>query len=142
MRFCPQSDVDKFEIIKDLQLFSSKLLLKSKYIKIDPTSKEKEQTQHERDVETLVELSEDQDGIDLIDKIDLESLLVIDTPTKIDKIPKIQSLLKKKSDKFPALGSNINLGAFLSMTAREINKRNFHPNVLFIMTKGGKKCPQ
>lgn len=33
LRFCPDSDTDKFEIIKDLHLFTRKLILKSLYTK-------------------------------------------------------------------------------------------------------------
>lgn len=101
------------------------------YNKTEPISKVK--TQDELDLNTLMQLSEDQEGLDLIDRIDLESLLAVNIPTKK---PIIQSSLKRKSDKFPPIGSNINLSAFLTLTTREINNIKFHPKSSTNMSEG------
>lgn len=98
--------------------------------KFAPKTNKIDEAQHEHDVNVLVELSEDHDDRDLIDKIDMECLLASTIPEKLVVIPKIQSFLKKKSNKFPALGTNMNLNAFLTMASRDINRLNFGPNSL------------
>lgn len=81
LSFCPESDTDKFEIVKDLQLFTRKLLLKSIYNRDTPPTQQ-EKTHNEMDLYNLIELVDEQDDLDMIDRIDLETLLEENTTTK------------------------------------------------------------
>lgn len=66
---------------------------------------------------------EDQEHKDLIDNIDLESLLAAHTtPTTSGILGK--SILKKKSNQFPSLSLNSNLQAFIAMTTKVIQGLN------------------
>lgn len=83
------------------QRFASKLILKSLYAK--PKQTHISSRKENQAIEDLVSLLEDQEQKDLIDSIDIESLLAMHTiPTSIQG----KSVLKKKSNKFPSLNSN------------------------------------
>lgn len=82
-----------------------------------------EKTQNEKALDNFIDLLDKRDGADLIDRLDIETLLNESITIKDDK-SKIKSKPKKKSDKFPLPNSNINLEAFLAMTTREIKKLN------------------
>lgn len=84
LTFCPESDIDRFEITKDLQLFARKLFSKSMYNK-DTLPIKKRKTLNEIDLDNTIELADEQDGLDLIDRIDLETLLEENITTKEEK---------------------------------------------------------
>lgn len=117
LTFCPSSNIDTFEVIKDLHLFARKLILKSLYAK--PKQANELSKKENQAIDDLVSLLEDQEQKDLIDNINIESLLAMHT-TPITGGIQGKSLLKKKSNKFPSLNLNSNLKAFISMTTREI----------------------
>lgn len=74
LSFCPNQDIDQFGVIKDLQLFARKLILKQMYTKEVLMKADFEPYDLEA-LDTLVELLEENDTSDLIDRIDLEKLL-------------------------------------------------------------------
>lgn len=117
LSLCPEADIDKFKSIKDLQLFARKLLLKSMYNKDTISTEEK--VKNEKALDELIDLLDEQEGFDLINRLDVDTLLNVNTTMKEVKLG-LKSKLKKKSDKFPSPNSNINLGVFLAMTTQEI----------------------
>lgn len=123
LSFCPNSNLDTLEVIKDLNLFARKLLLKSMYSK-NRVKSETPDAQHEKDLDVLLSLLEEQDSPNLIDSINLDSLLqeqlTVETP------PPRAKKLKNKSDKFPPLSSNPNLMSFVSLVTSEIKKLKIH----------------
>lgn len=119
LTFCPNSKPDKFEIEKDLQLFTRKLLFKSMYAKLDEI--DTRSLTEERALNDLVTLLEEQENLDLIDQYDIESMLQEQSTTKENiqlQVPK----MPKKSDKFLNPNQNPNIGAFLAMTLRDIRQ--------------------
>lgn len=74
LSFCPNKDIDKFEAIKDIQLFARKIILKQLY---DKNIKDGTQLrpQEVEAIDNLVSLLEENDpDLDLIDRIDLSML--------------------------------------------------------------------
>lgn len=127
LSFCSNQDIDKFEAIKDIQLFARKIILKQLYCK---TVKEGRslKPQELQAIDNLIALLEESDlNPDLIDRIDIEHLL-----QKLDHVPSpttnmtLQNV-KKKSDKFPALGLNANVLAFFRLTISEIKNIKIKP---------------
>lgn len=70
--FCPNENVDKFEFVKDLQLFARKLILKNRYQK--PGEQADLTPRENRALDQLVSLLES-DPMDLINRIDLPRVL-------------------------------------------------------------------
>lgn len=60
LSFCPNQNLDKFEVIKDLQLFARKLILKQLYSQDIPVKPDFE-LQELRALETLIDLLEESD---------------------------------------------------------------------------------
>lgn len=131
LSFCPESDVDKFEVIKDLQFFARKLILKSVYSKDIMFTDEK--TKSDKALDDLISLLDEQDDIDLIDRVHVDSLFNAHITIHTDN-QATNSKLKKKSDKFPSPNLNTNLGVFLAMTTKEIKKININVSEVQIMS--------
>lgn len=94
-----------------------KFILKQLYSKETPTKPEFE-PEELKALDALIDLLEENDPPDLIDQIDLEHLLGRHDQTEPITISKPS--LKKKSDKFPQLGTNANVLAFIKLTCSEI----------------------
>lgn len=105
LSFCPASNLNIFKVIKDLNLFARKLLLKSMYAKNKSQSKVPT-TQGDNDLDVLLSLLEEQDSSDLIDMIDIDSLLQEHLTTEVPP-PRLKQL-KNKSDKFLSLFLTVN----------------------------------
>lgn len=121
LSFRPNKDIDKFEVIKELQLFARKYILKQIYTKEIPIKPDFEPYELEA-LDTLIELLEENDTPELIERIDLEHLLGrFDQSEPPAPTP---CTLKKKSDKFPTLSTNSNVLAFVKLTTSEICKNN------------------
>lgn len=73
LTFCPDSGVDTFEIIKDLQLFARKLILQSLYAKLNQSNQSTAWVK--KDLDDLISLLEDQENRDLIDQVEIKALL-------------------------------------------------------------------
>lgn len=98
LSFCPDSNLDSFEAIKDVNLFARKVLLKSLY------SKEKKKdniVQHDKDLDDLLSLLDEQDSLDLIDTLDLDVLL--QEHTTMETPPSRPIKLRNKSEKISPL---------------------------------------
>lgn len=119
--FCPNENFCKFDLVKDLNLFVRKLLLKNMY---DRNFNATSQLSREEDktLEQLVSLLEENDKLDLIDCIDIDKLLADVDVVSNEKTIKPKSTLKKKSDQFPAPSSNPNAATFLKLVSRDLNK--------------------
>lgn len=96
LSFCPSEDIDKFEAIKDIQLFARKLFLQQLY---DKSIKDGTQLkpQEAKAIDTLVSLLDENDlDLDLVDRIDIEDILLrlnkpaLDLKTLSKKIRKNQ----------------------------------------------------
>lgn len=132
LSFCPSSNLDLFETIKDLNLFACNLILRVLYDKKPIPSAEEifgqDLTIHE--FRYLEALAAESNLLDLIDTIDLETIL-----DEVGKTPKP----KKKSSTFPHLNLNPNINAFvlqvtkkletLHLSTREVNNLT-HKNKL------------
>lgn len=123
LSFCPDADLDTFTVIKDLHLFARKLYYKSLFSKEkDKNISQIETKRSDEALDDLLTLLEEQDPSELIDTIDIESLLEEyikkEVPLRSDK----QAKFKKKLDKFPPFTSNPNLAAFVASTTSEIKK--------------------
>lgn len=109
LSFCPNENLDKFEFVKDLQLFARKFILRNMYQKpggqIDLTPRENQA------LDQLIYLLEESDTADLIDRIDLPKVISLSEEANAGSVqdPTIVSKLKKKSDKFAAPSSNPNI---------------------------------
>lgn len=116
LNFCPNKDLDRFEIYKDLQLFVCKLILKKIYHKSTTTI---DQTPQEiQALDQLISLLEEKDPADLIDWVELQGdLETVDKQSEPRKIGKFT--LKKKSDLCPAPSTHPNAAAFLNLINRE-----------------------
>lgn len=119
LRFCPNENLDKFELTKDLQIFAWKLILRSFYQKqrvhTDPSPNEA------KALDQLISLLEESDQSDLIDRVDLNKLLApTDKYTSSEKDASVGSQLIKKSDKFPAPSLNANVAAFLKLINKDL----------------------
>lgn len=89
LTFCPNRKLDKFETIKDLHLYTRKLLLRSMYDKEKPGSDGCRSLSERQALANLNALLEQSDARDLIDTTDLESLLKqVDDPPLV-LIPQI-----------------------------------------------------
>lgn len=78
-------------------------------------------------LDDLISLLEDQENNNLLDRIDIKSLLAEQiTPTTSGILGTLN--LKKKSNKFPSPNLNSNLKAFLAMTTREIQNLKQSPS--------------
>lgn len=66
--------MDKFEVTKDIQFFARKLILKQMYSK-DVPQQPRFKSQELEALNSLIELLEENDPPDVIDRIDLEHLL-------------------------------------------------------------------
>lgn len=73
LSFCPNQNINKFEAIKDLQLFARKLILKQMYSREIP-AKPNFKSQELKALK-LVSMLEENEVPSLIDQIDLEHLL-------------------------------------------------------------------
>lgn len=93
--------MDKFEIVKDLEMFARKLMLKKMYQK--PQGSVELTPQENKATDQLVSLLEESDTTDLIDRIDLLTMLSLplDTKERPAQEHKQGSKLKKKSVQFP-----------------------------------------
>lgn len=121
LSFCPDQDLDRFEVTKDIQLFARKLILKQLYSKETP-KQPKFKLQELIALDNLIALLDENESPDLIDQIDLEQLLGRFDQSDLPQ-PPVQTF-KKKSDKFPALNTNSNVLAFVKLTHNEIRKIN------------------
>lgn len=120
IRFCPNHDLDKFEIYKDLQLIVRKLLLKSLYHKTNTNPAQS--LQEDRALDQLISLLEESDTTDLIDRVNVSQLLNrVDEPSSEDNFL-AKSKLKKKSDLCPAPSTNPNAAAFLRLINKDLEK--------------------
>lgn len=95
LSFCPNSNLDTFESIKDLNLFARKLLLKSMYSK-NKDKLDLSTTQQEKDLDVLLSLLDEQDPTDLIDSIDIESK----ASERIFHVIQFKNLLKRNTPGF------------------------------------------
>lgn len=121
LSFCRNQDLDKFKVIKGLQLFARNFILKQMYSK-DIPNKPKFKSQEHKALDTPIDLLEENDPLDLIDRINLEHLL-----RRFDQseppVP-IAQMCKKKSDNVTPLSTNSNVLAFVKLTGSEIHKIN------------------
>lgn len=74
LSFCPSQNLNKFEVIKDVQLFARNLILKQIYSKTPPLLPTFESLELQA-LDALVGLLEENETPDLIDQIDLNKLL-------------------------------------------------------------------
>ena len=117
LSFCPNSNLDKYEVIKDLYLFARKLTYKFIF---DP---DKKRLREERELSeqikkySMKEFRALRDLILLLDENDTSNSSPTNEPSDTNK--KLQKF-KKKSDQFPDLNTNPQIAAFLMATVREI----------------------
>lgn len=123
LHFCPNSDIDTFEVIKDVHLFVRRLLFKSIYSK--ETILQSQIPHTDEALDDLFSLLEESDPTDLIDKVDIEALLQQHVDTKTEP-PVNMTTFKKKSDRFPPLSDNPNLAAFVNFVTADIKKIHRH----------------
>lgn len=132
--------MDKFEVIKDLHLYTRKLLLKSMFDKTKPDTKGFQTLSERRALDNLNSLLEESEPKDLIDNIDLEALLTGAT-TSGETAPK-KSSLKKISSLYPASSSNQGVSTFLKMNCQKIKNLKPTPPVSDNLTKNEKAALQ
>lgn len=96
--------------------FSKVFILKEK--------KEDNTVQHDKYLDDLLSLLDEQDPLDLIDTLDLDALLQ-EHATVEGPLPQ-PVILKNKSDKFPPLNTNHNLATFVASVTAEIKKIKIH----------------
>lgn len=79
LTFCPQENFDLFEVVTDLQLFARRLLLKSLHAKTDTNIDMSEWASFSmkefKALRDLTLLFQENNTVDLIDQIDLKTLL-------------------------------------------------------------------
>lgn len=127
--------MDKFEVIKDLHLYTRKLLLKSMFDKTRPDTEGFRTLSERRALDNLNALLEENEPKDLIDTIDLEALLMGATTAE-------KSYLKKTSSLYPAPSSNQGVSTFLKMTCQEIKKLKPTPSISDNLTRNEKAALQ
>lgn len=121
LTFVPANKLDKFEVIKDLHLYTRKLLLKSMFEKTKPDMEGCRTFSERQGLDNLNSLLEESEPKDLIDMIGLES------PRKTTAK---KSSLKKTSSLYPAPSSNHSVATFLKMTCQEIKSlKSTSPNL-------------
>lgn len=135
LTFCPNHKLDRSEAVKDLYLYTRKLLLRSMFKK-EKLGSEGCRTFSERQaLENLNSLLEESDSRDLLDTLDLESLLKqADDPPTETITTTIKSSLKKKSSLYPAPSSNHGIDTFLKLACQEIKALKSTPNDLGNLT--------
>lgn len=121
LEFCPTATLDTFYLIKDLQMFSRKLTLKSMYNKQEQNHTQLKNKEEQKAIDQLISLLEESDQTYLIDCVNVEQLLQkcgqpMDPPPPLGSVPKI------KSDRFPPPSTNPNVVTFLRFLAKDIDK--------------------
>lgn len=123
--FCPTQKVDQFKLIKDLNLFARKLLLRILFDKSKSSTNLQSipappsQTMSLKDIRALEDLMElwDEGHISPEEIMEAESLSP--SPPSLIHPPKEY---KPKSNAFPALHTNPNVWAFIQQVSDEIKK--------------------
>ena len=122
LSFCPESNIDIFEAITDIHLFVRKLLLKCMYNKnnteIDTTDWSTYKMREFKALRDLTILFQENNTIDLIGQIDLDTILEDINKSTLNPI----SLFKKPSTKFPTSNLYPNVAIFLQATVNDICK--------------------
>lgn len=104
LSFCPNEDLDKFKVIKDLQLFARKQIPKQLYSK-ELSKNPQLKPQEIQAIDSLISLLEENDRPELIDKIDLDNLFQLFAQS--EQMVQTVTSNKNKSDKFPALNTKL-----------------------------------
>lgn len=129
LTFCPQDNLDTFEVITDLHLFARRLLLKSLHAKvdenIDTTDWASFSMREFKALRHLTLLFQESNSLDLIDQIDLETLL----STANESTENSTTRFKKPSAKFPPLNLNPSIEIFVKQTLRDLLKLQHNRNV-------------
>lgn len=121
LNFCPNYNLDKFELYKDLQLFVRKIIKKKLYQKQD--TRINYTPQENQALGQLIALLEESNTADLIDQIDLPRILQsIEELDVDDRIHPMMSKLKKKSDFCPPPSTCPNEAAFLKLVNNDLDK--------------------
>lgn len=138
LTFCPVTQIDKFEVTKDVHLFVCNLLLKSLFAKKQdaggPTHKKTELEA----IDNLTVLLEENEPEDLIDSLDLEAILAeVDGMISAPPPPKSNMVaLKKKSSLYPAHSSKPNTEAFFKLVSKDIQNLKYSPQEQGNLTNG------
>lgn len=123
LTFCPNNRIDKLTAIKDTHLYTRKLLLKSKFEKQKIDSEGCSTFCERQAFDNLDSLLEESEPKDLIDMIDLETLLE-DIQSPPTNTPPLKSALKRASSLYPAPSTNHGVKTFLKMVSSEIQSLN------------------
>lgn len=125
LSYCPNKSTDRFEIIKDINLFARKVLFKSMYL-IQNTKQEAEivpnltaaEFRAIRDLNLLLQES------DVSWKMDMDDELQNEESSEVVEQPPSKKI-KRKFNTFPPLNQNPTLVLFVRQTRREIeNMKN------------------
>lgn len=150
LAFCPEQNFVIFEAITDIQLFARRLLLKYLHAKNDPHEDTTDWSLYSmwefKALQHLTLLYQENNMVDLIDQIDLDTLLRdVESPPRNPFI-----LFKKASTKFPPANTNPNVKIFLQQAIWDIckiprtkcNPHNFSPDENETLKLLRKKIPQ
>lgn len=140
LTFCPTQRVDQFELIKDINLFSRRLMFKILYDKPDASNNGRAlddpawRDMTIADIKAMEELMElwEEGGLEEDDLLEADSLLLgADSPSPLPpssiptSLPRLLSKpreYKPKSRTFPTLQGNLNVWAFTNQVTREITQ--------------------
>lgn len=125
LTFCPDSDVDRFTIIKDIHLFAPRLVFKTFYDKPTQLSGPIGSKGPDVGTYTLQKLRAIDDLMELWEKSQTELEIPLDD-SSLDVLGGVTFpppfSFKPKSRNFPLLNNNHNIWAFVQQTTQEIEK--------------------